>query len=112
MRAAGRPCWRLGAVVENGNSEDDEEDGKSLAVTKDNAEVSHTADDDDKMPVYLESGQTSENDDGTSGPWRYKELSKEYEPLKSVELLKNLEKNLSTYLPTYSIASDTESGEP
>ncbi|XP_071534113.1 uncharacterized protein [Panulirus ornatus] len=109
LRAAGRPCWRLGAVVENGNSEDDQEDGRPQVVTKDCIEGCHTA---DSGKVVSESEQTSDIDDGTNGPWRYKELSKEYEPLKSVELLRNLEKNLSTYLPTYSIASDTESGEP
>lgn len=55
-------------------------------------------------------GGSSEDSEG--GPWRYKEFGKDYEPLKSVQLLRNLEKSLSTYLPAHSLASDTEAGEP
>ncbi|KAK3875119.1 hypothetical protein Pcinc_019997 [Petrolisthes cinctipes] len=59
---------------------------------------------------------SGDSDVGTSdeeGPWRYKEFGKDYEPLKSVQLLRNMEKSLlSTYLPAHTLASDTETGEP
>ncbi|XP_068214479.1 inactive serine/threonine-protein kinase TEX14-like isoform X5 [Palaemon carinicauda] len=102
--AAGRARWRLGAVAEDGNSEEENEN-KQKADKKNVKNV-------EKLPVASEGEVTSDVDDAFSGPWRVKDFNKEYEPLKSVQLLKNLEKNLSTYLPTYSIGSDTESGEP
>lgn len=100
----GRARWRLGAVAEDGNSEE-EEVGKHQIVKINTVCF-------EKLTAHSESEITSDNDDAFSGPWRVKDFNKEYEPLKSVQLLKNLEKNLSTYLPTYSIGSDTESGEP
>ncbi|KAK8742543.1 hypothetical protein OTU49_001943 [Cherax quadricarinatus] len=107
-RVAGRHRWRLGAVVENGNSEEDEEEGK---MQIDASTLKGCITDGGKIPVFSENEHTSGDDDATGGPWRYKEFNKEYEPLKSVQLLRNLEKNLSTYLPTYSTGSDTETGE-
>lgn len=102
--AAGRARWRLGAVAEDGNSE--EEDENKQKEEKKNVNQL------EKLPMTSEGEVTSDADDAFSGPWRVKDFNKEYEPLKSVQLLKNLEKNLSTYLPTYSIGSDTETGEP
>lgn len=103
LKVAGRARWRLGAVAEDGNSEEDED--KQLA-SKEKLKCI------DKLPLPSEGEVTSDADDTFSGPWRVKDFNKEYEPLKSVQLLRNLAKNLSTYLPTYSIGSDTESGEP
>lgn len=102
---SGRVRRRLGAVVENGNSDEEEfEGGKQDRGGRKGP--GHG-----KISLTSENENTSDND-SVHGPWRVKDFGKDYEPLKSVELLRNLEKNLSTYLPTYSIGSDTETGEP
>ena len=95
--------------MEDGNSDDDDVDDSNESKQKLDKENSQNL---GKLPLASESEATSDTDDTFSGPWRVKDFNKEYEPLKSVQLLRNLEKNLSTYLPTYSIGSDTETGEP
>ena len=94
--AGGVTRWRrLGAVAETGNSgEDEEEDVATEEERKTNGSRSE--------------GETG--GEGEEGPWRFKDFGKEFEPLKSVQLLKNL-RSLSLYLPAHSIASDTDTGE-
>lgn len=101
LGVSGRLRRRLGAVAENVNSDEEEESGRQADVGEGKSSL-----------LTSENEVTSDIDDAINGPWRVKDFGKEYEPLKSVELLRNLEKNLSTYLPTYSIGSDTETGEP
>lgn len=103
LGVSGRLRRRLGAVVEDGNSDEEEEGVGRLGSCR--------SDVDGGKAIEGQEG-ASDTDDVLNGPWRAKDFGKEYEPLKSVELLRNLEKNLSTYLPTYSIGSDTETGEP
>jgi len=94
---------RLGALLEDADSqEDDVKPSLDKDIAKACQEISEK---------FTDTGNMSDSDD-LSGPWRIEDLKKEYEPLKSVELLRNLEKNLMTYLPTFSIASDTESSGP
>lgn len=92
-------------MVEDGNSDEEEE-------VEGVGRLGSCRSDIDGGKVTEGQEVTSDVDDALNGPWRAKDFGKEYEPLKSVELLRNLEKNLSTYLPTYSIGSDTETGEP
>lgn len=97
--------WRrLGAVKETGNSEEDQEN--------DEEEDEEGEDEKKKTCSSRSDGETGVEGEGEGGegPWRYKEFGKEYEPLKSVQLLKNL-RSLSLYLPAHSIASDTDTGE-
>ena len=86
----------LKAVKENGDSDEDEkkvEKPSNPKSTEDN--------------IYF-----SDTDEVFTKTMGLDEFKKDYEPLKSVELLRNLEKNLCTYLPKYSLGSDTETGEP
>lgn len=94
--AGGATRWRrLGAVAETGNSEEDEDQEKEEEGEKD--KTSGRSD-----------GETG--GEGEEGSWRYKDFGKEFEPLKSVQLLRNL-RSLSLYLPVHTIASDTDTGE-
>ncbi|KAK7084058.1 hypothetical protein SK128_012904 [Halocaridina rubra] len=101
-KVVARARWRLGAVAEDCNSEEEDTDRN-----QDKKESNKSL---ENLPAHSENEVTSDNDDAFSGQWRVRDFNKEYEPLKSVQLLKNLEKNLSTYLPTHSYGSDTESG--
>lgn len=100
--------WRrLGAVKETGNSEEDQENGEE----EEEAEGDDEEEEKEKKSCSSRSdGETGGEGESGEGPWRYKEFGKEYEPLKSVQLLRNL-RSVTQYLPAHSIASDTDPGE-
>ncbi|XP_076045534.1 uncharacterized protein LOC143027818 isoform X2 [Oratosquilla oratoria] len=99
------------------SSEDENEDMKARTprtsrVLTSIAEAATNGPAEEKEDV-IENGNLTDADETSSGKWSIDDLKKEYEPLRSVQLLRNLEKNsLNVYLPTYSVGgSDTETGE-
>lgn len=102
LAGAGTRWRRLGAVKETGNSEEDQENEEEEEDEDDEKEK--------KSCSSLSDGEAGEEGEGGEGSSKYKEFSKEYEPLKSVQLLRNL-RSLNQYLPAHTIASDTDPGE-
>lgn len=105
--AGGATRWRrLGAVAETGNSEEDMEEEEEIEER--GGKEGGGGGEEGKISPGRSDGETG--GEGEEGSWRNKDFGKEFEPLKSVQLLRNL-RSLSLYLPAHTIASDTDTGE-